>query len=171
MKSLSKAECRDWALTHGLPVNDSFGRPIPSEMTNPTEFLIPSDAGARVALARAIWFAVADGVESLLWVTDWGVWQSGEHPPLNNAVRTAFGATKPLIEAPGHLVAGFEPDAGSSLFVLSILNLWDAWLIPAGDRPGVFISHDEYGIVEARHGEHRITALLREFDVLREATP
>lgn len=170
MKSLSTAECRDWSLAHGLPVNESFGHPIPSETINPTEFLIPSDAGARIALARAIWYATAADVESLLWVTDWGVWQSGEHPPLTNAVRTAFGVTKPLIEAPGHLVTGAEADAGSSLFVLSVLNLWDAWLIPAGGRPSVFVSHDEYGIVESRHGDHGVKALLREFDVLKEAT-
>jgi hypothetical protein len=166
MKLLTADESRDWALQHGFPINQSFGHPIASEVRPQLLFLMPSDAGARVALARGLWQrAAAESTESLLWVTDWGVWPSGEHPPLAEAVRRGVGADRPLHEGPGHLFAEGQEDAALSILTLSVLFLWDCWLLPAGEHPCVFVSHDEYGIVGTCHGDGGLAQFLRALDV------
>ena len=93
MQYLTRDEARAWAAAHGYTINESFGRPVAAEVRQPMRFQIPSDAGARVALARALWEASGSNVlEVLVWVTDWGVWLSGEHPPLAEAARRGLGA-------------------------------------------------------------------------------
>ncbi len=167
MQLLSKDECRSWASQHGFRVNESFRHPIANEVAERLDFLIPSDTGARVALARALWENTGAGAETLLWITDWGVWPSGEHPPLADAARRGLGVDRPLIEAPGHLVTPAESDAGMSILVLSILFLWDCWVLPIGNRPSAFISHDEFGLVDVRHGDRGLAKLLVELDVMQ----
>lgn len=151
MQYLTADESRAWATHHGYYLNEAFGRPLASEIRTPLRFQIPEDAGARVILARTLWETAGQGApEVLVWVTDWGVWPSGEHPPLAEAVRREFGAEGSLDESPGHLVRLGEDDAGLSILCLAVLFLWDCWVLPADRRPAVFASHDEFGVVDPR---------------------
>ena len=61
-----------------------------------------------------------------------------------------FGAELTLHETPGHLARLGEDDAALSILCLAVLFLWDCWVLPARGRPAVFVSHDEYGIVDTR---------------------
>ena len=148
MQFLSVEQCRAWASQRGHRVNVAFGHPVASELTPSLRFAIPQDAGARVALARLLWEEAGDGApEALLWITDWGVWPSGEHPPLVEAARRGLGAERALADSPGHLVHAGEDEEGLSVLVLAVLFLWDCWLLSAAQRPAVFVSHDEYGVI------------------------
>lgn len=152
MEFLSHAEARAWTERAGFGVNASFTRPIASELVAPLRFGIPEDSGARVALARALWDAAGAGVaDTLVWVTEWGVWPSGEHPPLAEAARRGLGAAQPLQATPGHLARAGESDAGLSVLCLAVLFLWDCWVLPTGGS-AVFVSHDEYGAADAAGG-------------------
>lgn len=151
MQYLSEEASRAWAVGHGYSVNDSFGHPLAAEVSAPLRFVIPADAGARVALARVLWEATGAGAaETLVWVTEHGVWPSGEHPPLAEAARRGFGAELALHETPGHLARLGEDDAALSILSLAVLFLWDCWVLPSRGRPAVFVSHDEYGVVDTR---------------------
>jgi hypothetical protein len=164
---LTNGQARAWAAEHGFEVNESFGRPVASELTAPLRFTIPADAGARVALARALWEAAFAGApETLLWVTDAGVWPSGEHPPLAEAARRGLGATRALGETPGHLVRRGEDDAAVSVLCLAVLFLWDCWVLPAAGGPALFLSHDELGVAETRGTGERLAPLLEAHGVL-----
>jgi hypothetical protein len=148
---LSTQGSQVWAAGHGYRLDDSFGHPLAREVPAPLRFRIPSDAGKRVALARVLWEATGAGTgETLVWVTERGIWPSGEHLPLAEAVRRGFGAELTLHEAPGHLARLGEDDAALSVLCLAVLFLWDCWILPSGGRPAVFVSHDEYGIVDTR---------------------
>ena len=135
-------------------------------------FQIPPDAGARVTLARVLWEASGSGVsEVLVWVTDWGIWPSGEHRPLAEAARRGLGADRPLAESPGHLVRLGEDDAGLSILALAMLFLWDCWVLPASRRPAIFVSHDEYGVVDPRGDDHGLWARLQALGAVERPAP
>jgi hypothetical protein len=153
MRFLSPAECDAWCRKHGVQVSE--GEPAPS-LPEPIQFQIPPDAGRRVALARLLWESTAQGSpEVLLWVTQYGVWPSGEHRPLADSARASWGATAPLAQQPGHLVHLGESDDGLSALVLAVLFLWDLWLLPAGGKRAVHVSHDEFGIVWFAHASEQ----------------
>src|SRR5262245_22083485 len=104
MQFLSPDACAAWCATAG--VDCLAGDAYPRQPSGPSEkFEIPSDAGRRVALARLLWESVAASIpQVLVWVTEFGVWPSGEHRPLAESARTTWGAPGPLSQYPGHLV-------------------------------------------------------------------
>lgn len=154
MEYLTADESRAWVGPHGYHVNESFGHPLASEVRTPIRFRIPEDAGARVILARTLWEAAGAGAsEVLVWVTEWGVWLSGEHFPLAEAARRGFGAERPMHETPGHLAHRGEDDAALGVLCMAVLFLWDCWVLPAGAGPALFVSHDEFGVVDPREDD------------------
>lgn len=155
MQFLNPESCRKWCVDNGLSVESGSGFPQqPNGLTE--QFEIPSDAGARVALARMLWETVAASAPySLLWVTEYGIWPSGEHRPLAESARVSWGAPGPLAAYPGQLVALGEQEDGLSGLVLALLFLWDCWLLPAGASQAAFVSHDEFGIAVFREESDR----------------
>ena len=151
LRFLTQQQCRSWATDHGYRLYDPpWGRQIDVASLDEQRFSVPEDAGARVALARALWDSLAtDDPEALVWFTDWGVWPSGEHLPLAAAVRRGYGETRSLHDAPGAIIGREEADAGLSLVALAILFLWDCWLLLPGGQVACFLSHDEYGAIVA----------------------
>jgi hypothetical protein len=169
---LTGEESRQWARRHGFNVNDAFGHPVAGEVAGSLRFQIPADAGARVALARALWESAGqDAGEVLVWVTECGVWPSGQHMPLAEAARRGLGAEHSLDDRPGHLVRLGERDAGLSILCLAMLFLWDCWLLPSDSRPAVFVSHDEYGMVAPSGNDGGLEGLLRSRGVLTDRAP
>ena len=155
MDFLTDQECAVWAAEHGIPlaVRPQWSA-LESAGYHSVRFEIPSDAGRRIALARLLWEAATPYPgEALLWITEWGVWASGEHMPLARQLRERFGEDRLLKEAPGHVFAAGEDDVALSFLVIALLFLWDAWLITARGEVAIFMSHDEYGIVLARSAD------------------
>jgi hypothetical protein len=165
MQFLSRDACAAWCAT--ARIDCLSGDAYPREPSGPSEkFEIPADAGRRVALARLLWESVAASApQVLLWVTEFGVWPSGEHSPLAESARTAWGAPGPLSNYPGHLVYLGEHEDGLSVLVLAVLFLWDCWVLPSGGTKAVFISHDEFGVAYFREESER-EALSRRLELL-----
>ena len=155
MQFLTREACADWCAANGFDREPDRGN-LQQTRNFDEKFAIPSDAGHRVALARLLWESVATSApHALVWVTEFGVWPSGEHRPLAESARSAWGAPGPLAAYPGQLVALSEQDDGLSGLVLAILFLWDCWLLPAGGSKAALLSHDEFGIASFREkSEH-----------------
>jgi len=133
----------------------------------------PADAGARVALCRALWDHAdpeARG-ERLLFIETWGVWPSGEHPPLFARLRSAFGEQRPLITAPGHLFDGREGGEGLSFLIVCAYFLWDCWVLDSRGSVAM-LSHDEYGVAftPKDRDSNDLRGRLRDFGVLRSGS-
>lgn len=172
MQFLRAEESGAWSARRGYRLNESFGRPVAGEILTPLRFHIPADAGARVTLARTLWETIgADAPEVLVWVTEWGVWPSGEHVALAEAARRGLGATGTLGESPGHLTRLGESDAGLSVLCLAVLFLWDCWVLPADRRPAVFVSHDEFGVVDTRGDDRGLRRRLEALGLLNDRAP
>jgi hypothetical protein len=149
LQFLTEEQCRSWASDRKYPLGErpysvlAAGPPFACE-----NFTIPSDAGQRVALVRAIWSDVGSGQpEALLWVTDWSAWPSSEHMPLADAVRRGLGEERPLHAAPGCLVRLGEDDQALAVLVTAVLFLWDCWVLSPDGKLAAFFSHDEHGII------------------------
>ncbi|HEX5064632.1 MAG TPA: hypothetical protein VFY49_00825 [Myxococcota bacterium] len=167
MQFLTRDGCAKWCVTAGLDLDPDHGSP--NEPSGPSaHFDIPSDAGRRVALARLLWESIAaPAPQVLLWVTEFGVWPSGEHRSLAESARRAWGAPGLLAEYPGHLVRGGEHEDGISLLVLALVFLWDCWLLlPSSKGSALFVSHDEIGVAYARH-ETELAPLVRRLELFR----
>jgi hypothetical protein len=118
---LTDQQCTAWAAAQGVPLP---ARPRSSALEtagyHSVHFEIPSDAGRRIALARLLWEAATPyPVDSLLWITEWGVWASGEHMPLVRQLRERFGERRDLQEAPGHVFAAGEDDVALSFLAIA----------------------------------------------------
>jgi hypothetical protein len=169
MQFLTDGESRAWAVRHGYQIGDAPLGPLADDAPfSVTRFLIPADAGRRVAIAKALWPALASQQpEVLIWVTTWGVWESGEHEPLVRAARAGLGESRSLFEAPGCLARMGEDGPAISMVCLAILFLWDCWLLQPNGQLAVFLSHDEFGGVCAIGGrDAQLARTLVALDIL-----
>ena len=152
MRFLNEQECVEWSEGHGFKCQAGPSRPdLAPAGFQVHRFSIPSDAGKRVSDCRFLVQAL-DLVEtdSLLWVTEWGVWSSGEHMPLFASLRRSFGEIRPLEKAPGQLFGAGQADDMSSFLCLACLFLWDVAVMPQGADRYLHLSHDEFGLVLAK---------------------
>ena len=81
---------------------------------------------------------------ALLWMTEWGIWSSGENWHLYYKLRQSYGDHRLLEEAPGHLFLKHESEDLASFLQLAILNGWGGYLLTEADFVNAFFSHDEY---------------------------
>jgi hypothetical protein len=154
MQFLSTEECSAWCQRNGFSLDRERTPAVPFD--NSCEFPIPADAGKRVGLARLLWDSIASrSPQALIWVTQCGVWPSGEHRPLAEAARAHWGAGQPLNQQPGHVALVGEEDFALSMVVLAILSLWDCWLLPSGAGQALFLSHDEFAFAYSRSRSDR----------------
>lgn len=171
MRICTYKECAEWCAAHDYPTRHFVVGPAP-DLTEPNfrfaTFSIPEDAGRRVALVKNLVSLLDEDAELLVQIGDWSVWPSGQHLPLFDRFRQAFGERRPLIECPGHLVPPVERDDAISILVLSVLYLWNCYLLSAGGDHALFVSHDQYGWFAVR-GSRSLDAaneLLEQFGVL-----
>ena len=120
-------------------------------------------SGREPAVAAAAVRALGAWDECLVWVTEWGVWPSGEDWPQFYAWRGGHGERRSLAAAPGHCFSAGEAQELETLLRLVLENAWDATALPAlggtaTDRR-IVASHDEWIDVRSRHPvEFRVDA-------------
>ena len=83
-------------------------------------------------------------METLLWITEWGIWGNSENLHLYYKLRQSYGDLRLLHEAPGHLFLSHETEDLTSFLQLSMLNGWGGYVLTVADYVNVFFSHDEY---------------------------
>jgi hypothetical protein len=175
MRVYTYKECAEWCAAHGYPTRHIKGfvvGPDP-DLTEPdfrfAMFSIPEDAGRRVALVKDLISLIDGNAELLVQIGDWAVWQSGQHMPLFDRFRQAFGERRPLIETPGHVVPAAERDDAISILALSVLYLWNCHVLSAEGDQALFVSHDEYGWFAVRGARSLapVNQLLEHFGVLK----
>ncbi|MBX3356391.1 MAG: hypothetical protein KF724_11915 [Phycisphaeraceae bacterium] len=159
MEFLSFNEAWTWCAEHGFELTPGL-RPVRPPAATRRE-RIPYAQGKRSGheadAARQCIAALGSWDECLLWVTEWGVWPSGEDWPRYYAARGGRGERRSLEDAPGHLFRAGEQDALLEFLTQVLEHAWDAHVLPAiagrrTDAQGV-ASHDEYIDIHTR-GQH-----------------
>ena len=119
LQFLSAPQCSLWLREHRIPTSDD-GRPAPAAgFDHGLRIWLPSDAARRIAFSRWIWRMVTEEHGTLVWFTDWSVWESSEHMPMAMALRRGLGTAAPLQDAPGCVVEPTDTGDGMSLFLLA----------------------------------------------------
>src|SRR4051794_34007824 len=67
-------------------------------------FTTPKDSGEKTALARLLVeiFASLKSSELVLYISEWGIWESSENMEIFDSYRSAKGETRQIQEAPIH---------------------------------------------------------------------
>lgn len=91
-----------------------------------------------------IYHRLKDDSCALVWLKNWGVWQSSGHVHLLLRLRQALGENRSLDETPGHLFSANESDDAVSVLILSLEFYWDCLLVGSALNFACGVSHDEY---------------------------
>lgn len=70
--------------------------------------------------------------------------------PLFTRFRLALGESRPLIDAPGHLLTPADVEDAVSIVVVSLQFFWNCHILTSSGRDAVFVSHDEVGWFASR---------------------
>jgi hypothetical protein len=150
MRFLEINEVWDWCSGTGFPLDDRARLVEDPTLSERVKWLYATGerSGREPALAADAVHALGEWDECLLWVTEWGVWPSGEDWPRYYAARGALGERRSLESAPAQLFAPSERALLIEFLTQAMENGWDAWVLPASDdRPTgrrLRISHDEW---------------------------
>lgn len=145
MRALSKSEANEWCQTQGVMVG---GSGFPETKAEVKSFVIPADAGQRVALAAEHLENFRGTGKALVWFSDWAVWPSGQRMHIFERFLASYGENRPLIEVPAFLFAEPEFEDLVSFVTLGLLFLWDVHVVAPKARCLLFYSHDEIGWIE-----------------------
>ncbi len=112
-------------------------------------------------MARSLAMLGTNGEEGLFYgATLWITLSSIGSPQLERTgwmqielMRRGFGELRPLESARGHWFRNGEVVELAAFLAVCLEFRWDAWLVPAGDRFFVKISHDEFVAVATRDQE------------------
>lgn len=147
MKIISKNECGDWLKAN---IGNAFTiEGIEREYSYGADYLLPSDAGKKTALARTLVGLLQVKIPGLFWITATGIWPSSENMVLFDGYRKSLGETRPLSAAPGHVFSGTELEQLECLLDLDLYFSWDSILFEGPGGAVLRTSHDEYVSVHA----------------------
>ena len=75
------------------------------------------------AIARWIANSLTYRRPTLVWIPEWGIWESSENLHLYYRLRNSYGDLRLLHEAPGHLFLGHESEDLASFLQIAMLNV------------------------------------------------
>ena len=138
MRFYTAKECEEWLSGRKRKKPDSVPE-IPTEQ-------IPYPPAPYRIRFFASWIASALSyrMDTLLWITEWGIWESSENWHLYYKLRQSYSDFRLLQEAPGHLFLSHETEDLASFLQLAMLNGWGGYVLTGANYVNVFFSHDEY---------------------------
>jgi hypothetical protein len=148
MRIIDKEETKLWLSQRGLL--DSTGEPSFSEFFEVIDFAIPVDSGRKTALSRILASFFETDDEALLWINEFGIWESSEDRYLFQGFRRSLGESSPLHEKPGHVFSKGDLDAVRSLIAMTLYFVWGGILFSPAKGVAIKISHDEFITLYAR---------------------
>ena len=131
LQFLTPDECKQWLASRWQPDLDR----AKSRATLPYS-IVPSRLHF---ISRWIATELSHDSPVLLWVGDTIVSQSNWH--LYYRLRESYGDRRLIDDAPGHLCLNYETEDLATLIYLTMLNGWDASLIPELDYVSLTFSH------------------------------
>lgn len=82
----------------------------------------------------------------LVLLDNWSVWPSGQRMHIFERFRKSYDETRQLIDAPGHIFQCSEMEISISLVCISVLFLWDCYVVVPDSPKLLFFSHDAFGV-------------------------
>jgi hypothetical protein len=147
MRILSKIEAAEWLGKLDLNLSDNSWKQRYGDGLS--SFAIPADTGKKTGLAKLLADVAANGSESLVWVTGYGIWPSSENMALFDGYRKSLGENRSIDEAPVHVFSSKELRELECILALALYFFWDALLLDHSQGVLIELSHDEIMDVRA----------------------
>ena len=160
MRIVDKEESIRWLLTKGISFQNAHS-PSFRGLVKAIDFRIPVDSGRKTALSRALASLFEIDDEALLWINEFGIWESCEDRNLFDRFRCSLGEHRPLQEKPGHIFSQSDLTDVTSLLAMILYFVWGAVLYSPAKGLAIEISHDEFILVFAKN-RHDATKLAEE---------
>src|SRR6058998_822574 len=142
MRFLTFPEAADWCRLHKHELHPNQS---PVRLVGPAvHFAFPSPDHRLTWFSK--WLTVTTPAigERLLWTTGWGIWPSSENWTLFHRLRSGFGESRGIEEAPAVVAGPDEVEELAAFVHIALLFGWDAHLLSAKGMTRTFISHDEW---------------------------
>ena len=150
-------ECKKLARLQGFHEEEFEGEgPFHKTCSTSIRLLIDQPSVSSIVLARHLVSWLEPFQSNLLWVTEYGIWPSSENNHLYYRLRQSYGDFRELHEAPGHEFNGEESADLTSFIDLTIQFGWGAHLLSSPTAAYIFISHDEWILVQSDSEKTRI---------------
>jgi hypothetical protein len=146
MQFLSEAQCQHWIAAQPIKL------PHAGVTKADLRLQFPKSPFAFYSWARRVSSSITFERPSLLWIVEWGIWESSENWNLYERVKRGYGDIASLPDKPGHLFDGDELDDLVTFFQLSMMFGWGGYLLTEANRANAFISHDEFVDVYSTDG-------------------
>jgi hypothetical protein len=146
----TRQECEEWCSKLGVALDDQKWPERAGQELNDAKPPHILSGGFPTNFSQLLWFAktLEDAIQPrqscLVWITEYGIFESNENLHLYYRLRNSYGDFRHLHDAPGHLCLNFERPEVVTLLHLSILFGWDAHIIPVAGYARAFVSHDEW---------------------------
>lgn len=131
MRCLTPAEVSSWLATHELPA-DPYNQPDTASRHYHQCELLKEYPPIRFFI-RGLLAEIGNAGPLLILPTDWSAYQPDEMIAID-AIRRLSGETRPLIEAPGHLLDPADTETAVALFSLFTTYQWTCWVHSPADR-------------------------------------
>jgi hypothetical protein len=151
------AECKERARLQGFKKEDFESEdPFCSPFSTSIRLYTDQPTSPSVVLARHLVSWLGPFRNTLLWVNEYGIWPSSENNHLYYRLRQSYGDQRKLQEAPGHEFVAEEVADLTSFLDLTIQFGWGAHLLSIPAAAYIFISHDEWILVQSDSQKSRI---------------
>ena len=143
MKTMTTSEAIEWSKCQKLNL-DARQRPAISDGFRQGRFEIPKSADRQLWFCRFIERSLRPWSRCLLWVTQWGVWESSENWHLYYRLRQSYGDMRLLEQTPAHLFLDYENHDLVSFLQVALGAGWDFSVLTHEGYAHVVVSHDEW---------------------------
>jgi len=138
LRFFTKQECETWLSDRQRGVPDL------DPNVHRERVAYPSEPHRVFFIAHWIASSLTYRRQTLLWITEWGIWPSTENWHLYYKLRHTYSDHRLLHEAPGHLFIGHETEDLASFLQIAMLNGWGGYVLTEIGYVNAFFSHDGY---------------------------
>ena len=134
MKCITESQIDDWLHQRSIRKDPYHGDASPAFYL---QFYAPTNHRRIDAFVRHYYDRVVPEADSLIRMTDWGLYQQSEMIAIVG-IRSSRAEDRMLIDAPGHILPAGEKEIGISLFSLSASFAWSSYLYSPLDHSTLF---------------------------------
>ena len=134
MKCITESQIDDWLHQRSIRKDPYHGDASPAFYL---QFYAPTNHRRIDAFVRHYYDRVVPEADSLIRMTDWGLYQQSEMIAIVG-IRSSRAEDRMLIDAPGHILPAGEKEIGISLFSLSASFAWSSYLYSPRDHSTLF---------------------------------
>jgi hypothetical protein len=145
MKRLTKDESIEWLAKKQFGIEPGGHHFLRTNSTAyGVDLSLPESSRGRAIVARAVAESFEESRETMLFITEWGVWPSEESWPLMERALAGYGDPRPVAAAPGFLFGFNEIDDLAAFVRYALISGWSAGVVAPKSPIGFSLTDDDW---------------------------